>query len=393
MEVKFALSDLFNFKGFSIKGILKDFDRMIVNFKRRNKTGICPVCNKKRRKPLEKKVRIIRESHLVGQKCYIRVQAFRIKCSCGYVGMEKLTFAQIEKRYTDRFAKYVYSLCEKMSLTDAAKAAQINWRTAKKLDKLILKEKFKDLKDVNPTRIGVDEIAHEKGHKYLTIVRDVDKGVIWVGEGRKKEVLDKFFQELGKEKCMRITVAVIDIWDPYIKSIKENTNAEIVFDKFHIAKKINEAVDKIRKEEFAKADKRERIMMKHKRFLILARQKRLDDGKREELNELLKLNKSLSEAYLLKEQILDIFDEKDIEIAIKRFKSWKKNVHKSNFSEFEQVLKTMETYWYGIENYFKHHVTNGASEGYNNKIGLIKRRAFGFRDIEYLKLKILQICS
>ena len=83
----------------------------------------------------------------------------------------------------------------------------------------------------------------------------------------------------------------------------------------------------------------------------------------------------------------------DIETAIRRFKSWKKNVRKSNFSEFEQVLKMMETYWYGIENYFKHRITNSASEGYNNKIGLIKRRAFGFRDIEYLKLKILQICS
>ena len=389
---KEALRELYNFEGFSFMDICKE-NSVIIQMKKKGKTGICPVCNKKRRKVIETRIRKIRDENIAKEKCFIVIKTYRIICKGCFRGMEKLDFILPGERFTERFANYICELCEKMTLKDVARMAMIDWRTAKRIDKKKLKEIFKDLRNIKPIRIGVDEIAHEKGHKYLTIVRDLDAGVIWVGEKRKKETLDQFFKELGKRKSKNITVAVMDMWDPFIKSVKENTNAEIVFDKFHIAKKINEAVDKIRKEEFAKADKRERIMMKHKRFLILARQKRLDDGKREELNELLKLNKSLSEAYLLKEQILDIFDEKDIEIAIKRFKSWKKNVHKSNFSEFEQVLKTMETYWYGIENYFKHHVTNGASEGYNNKIGLIKRRAFGFRDIEYLKLKILQICS
>jgi transposase len=206
-------------------------------------------------------------------------------------------------------------------------------------------------------------------------------------------VLDQFFKELGKRKSKQITVAVIDMWDPYIKSISENTNAEIVFDKFHIAKKINEAVDKIRKKEFTKADKQERIMMKHKRFLVLARQKRLDDEKRETLLDLMELNRNLYIAYTLKEQVLDIFDERNKTVAMQRLERWIENVNKVEMIQFIEVVKTMEKYWYGIENYFTHRVTNGASEGYNNKIGLIKRRAFGFKDIEYLKLKILQSCS
>lgn len=160
-------------------------------------------------------------------------------------------------RYTKTFTEYVAMLCQKMSLKDAAKVAKINWKTAKRIDKEELQKLVKDLKNVNPSKIGVDEIAYEKGHKYLTIVRDLDIGrVIWVGEGREKETLDKFFIELGKKKCSKITVAVIDMWKPYIASIKEYTNAEIVFDKFHVAKKINEAVDNIRKKNLQKQTKK-----------------------------------------------------------------------------------------------------------------------------------------
>ena len=330
---------------------------------------------------------------MLKRKCFIAIKTYRIICKGCYKGMEKLDFILPGERFTERFANYIFNLCEKMTLTDVAEMALINWRTAKRIDKKKLQERFKNLDNINPMRIGVDEIAHEKGHKYLTIVRDLDAGVIWVGEKRKKETLDQFFQELGKKKCKLITVAVIDMWDPFIKSIKENTNAEIVFDKFHIAKKINEAVDSIRKREFAKADKEERIEMKHKRFLILYRNKNLNKEQEKDLNELMDQNKKLYEAYLLKEQALSIFDRRQKNVALERLKSWKENVQESDIEEFQKVLKTLEHYWYGIENYFTHRVTNGASEGYNNKINIIKRRAYGFKDIEYFKLKILQSCS
>jgi transposase len=366
---------------------------VIIQLKRRSKTGICPICNRKRRKAIEIRKRMVRDSNINKEKCYIEFETYRVICNCGYRSMEKLDFILPGERFTDRFANYIFELCEKMTLSDVAKMAMVNWRTVKRIDKKKLKEKFKGLTTANPTRIGVDEIAYEKGHKYLTIVRDIDAGVIWVGDKRKKETLDEFFAELGKKKSVEITVAVMDMWDPYIKSVKENTNAGIVFDKFHIAKKINEAVDKIRKKEFAKADKEERILMKHKRFLILSRQKRLDKNEREELNSLLELNKKLYKAYLLKEQVLDIFHVRRKSLALDRLNTWKENVKKAKIKEFEEVLKTMESYWYGIDNYFTHHVTNGASEGYNNKINIIKRRAYGFKDIEYFKLKILQSCS
>ncbi|MBU0760591.1 MAG: ISL3 family transposase [Nanoarchaeota archaeon] len=389
---KRAFAQLYNFEGFSFREISID-KTVIIKLKKKGKTGTCPSCEKKRRRVIEIKKRKVRDVNLNDKKCYIVFNAFRIKCNCGYKGMEKLDFVLPNEMITERFAEKIFHFCEKMSLTDAAKFAMVNWRTAKRIDKKKLQEKFKDLKNISPGRIGVDEIAHEKGHKYLTIVRDVDGGVIWVGEKRKKETLNQFFKELGKKKSKKIAVAVIDMWDPFIKSIQENTDAEIVFDKFHIAKKINEAVDKIRKKEFAKADPEERLRMKKKRFLILFRNKNLNDEKRETLRSLLDINKNLHIAYILKEQVLDIFDERNKIVAMQRLERWKENVQKTKMEEFEEVLKTMEHYWYGIENYFTHRVTNGASEGYNNKINIIKRRAYGFKDTEYFRLKILQSCS
>ncbi len=389
---KEVLRELYKFEGFSFRDICKEIS-VIIQLKKKGKTGICPVCNKKRRKVIEIKTRKVRDMNVNKEKCYIVFNSFRIKCKCGYRSMEKLDFVLPNEMITERFAEQIFELCEKMSITDAAKFSMVNWRTAKRIDKKKLQERFKNLDNINPTGIGVDEIAHEKGHKYLTIVRDLDAGVIWVGEKRKKETLGKFFAELGKEKSEKITVAVMDMWDPFIASIKENTHAEIVFDKFHISKKINEAVDNIRKREFAKADKEERINMKHKRFLILYRNKNLNKEQEKDLNELMEQNKNLYEAYLLKEQALNIFERKQRNVALRKLENWKKNVHESKIEEFTKLLKTLEHYWYGIENYFTHHVTNGASEGYNNKINIIKRRAYGFKDIEYFKLKILQSCS
>ena len=308
--------------------------------------------------------------------------------------MEKLSFADKYEHQTKRFEDYVSRLCQLMSLQDAAKVAEIDWKTAKRIDKKYLKQLVAGLESINPTKLGVDEIAYRKGHNYLTVVRDLSLGrVIWVGIKRKKETLDKFFEELGEKKYSKIRVFVMDMWDPYIASVKENTNAEIVFDKFHIAKKITEALDKIRRREFTKADAETQKNFKKKRFIILKRGKRLDDKNRETLNELMKKNDKLYQAYLLKEQALDIFDEKDEKTALKRLDKWFKNVEKAGLEQFETVVKTIRSYFYEIVNYFKHRLTNAASEAFNTKINVIKRRAYGFRDIDYFKLKILQSCG
>ena len=238
-------------------------------------------------------------------------------------------------------------------------------------------------------------IAYQKGHNYLTIVRDLDLNkVIWVGRDRKEQTVDMFFEELGPEKQEHILLAVVDMWDLYIASLTNYCpNVRIVYDKFHIIKIINQALDNVRKKEFAKTDDKQRKEWKKKRFLILKRNRNLTDKQKETLNELMRQNETLYQAYLLKEQISDIMDEDDVPTAITRIEEWLKNVMMSGIEPFIKVAKVLLRHLDGIVHYLKYRVTNAGSEGFNNKINIIKRRAYGYKDIGYFILKIYQSCG
>ncbi|MBI4896161.1 MAG: ISL3 family transposase [Candidatus Aenigmarchaeota archaeon] len=389
------VEELYFFQGFKLCDINLVQKQIKIYLKRRRKTGVCSECGTHCRIVEEAYAREARDLDIAGTPVVLCFDVFKVRCRCGYRGVEKLEFIDKYSQYTTRFEEYVAQLCEKMCLTDVCRVCGIAWRRAKAIDKKYLLKQIVDLAQITPKRIGVDEVAYEKGHKYLTVVRDVDLGkVIWVGIARKKETLDAFFLQLGTEKSRAIRIAVIDMWDPFIASIKEHCPlADIVFDKFHVAKKVNEAVDAVRKHEFSNASTEERKEMKHKRFLILSREKNLDEQKKDTLAVLMEQNKTLYTAYLLKEQILDVLDEKNQLMALQRLSKWVQNIELAGIEEFKGFLKTLKNYMYGVWNYFKHQVTNAGSEGFNNKIGVIKRRAYGFHDLEYFKLKILQTCG
>lgn len=370
-------------------------DTVIIHLKRRRKSTICPQCNRKVKFNSEHRERYVRDLDLGPYRAYIHFIQYRIKCRCGYHRYEEFDFIRKKQRCTIRFEKYVAMLCEKMNIKDVSEVTGLDWKTIKRIDKYYIKKNIAPLDKIFPTKLGVDEVAYEKGHKYLTIVRDLDLGkVIWIGLARKEKTLDKFFVELGEEKTKNIELFVSDMWDPYIASIKKNCpRVEIVFDKFHVLKKINDALDKVRRKEFAQADDKERKEMLHKRFLILARSKNLKPEKKDDLKFLMKKNRRLYKAYLLKEQIADIFNEDNENDAYWRIIDWMENVRKSKIEELIKCLKTISRYFYGIYNYFKYKVTNAQSEGFNTKVNIIKRRAYGFSDLEYFKLKIFQSCG
>jgi transposase len=394
MKLSPLFRNLFNFRGYTLCDLSEDKHRVTLVLDRTRATADCPVCGKRCSSIEDTYTRRIRDLDLGPKQCYLAFTERKIRCRCGYRGVEKLDFVDKYSPYTKRFEDYVSMLCEKMTLTDVASVAEIDWKAVKRIDKKYLSRLVPGLDDLNPTRLGIDEVAYEKGHNYLTIVRDIDLGkVIWVGQRRKKETLNAFFTELGAEKCARIEVCVLDMWDPYIASIREHTHAEIVYDLFHVAKKINDAVDTVRKQEFDKADAKTRKKFKKKRFLILKRGKKLDEEKRETLTALMAENERLYQAYLLKEQALDIFEERDEATALQRLERWFENVKKAALPQFEPVVKTIRSYLDGIVNYFRYRLTNAASEAFNTKINIIKRRAYGFHDLDYFKLKILQACG
>ena len=387
--------DIYRFRGFKYNQIIIKDDVVHIFLIRTRKTATCRNCGRRNPIGLESYKRTIRDLDLGTKKCYITFFEEKLKCICGSRGYEEIDFTRPYSRCTIRFEEYVYLLCQKMTIKDVSEVIHLNWKTIKDIDKYYINKQIESLKNINPIRIGIDEVAYEKGHKYLTVVRDLDpNSVIWVGRKRSKETLDHFFDEIGEIKSNRIELTVLDMWDPYIASIREHcTRAEMVFDKFHIIKKVNEALDKIRKKEFADATVREKLNMKRKRFIILKRHKNLSEKQLERLDELMKNNETLYKSYLLKEQISDIFDEEDHDDALKRLSEWISNVQESGFEPFEKVVKTLKRYSYGIHNYFKYKVTNAGSEGINTKINVIRRKAYGYWDLDYFILKIFQACG
>jgi transposase len=389
------IKEAFSFKGYRLAGFHNLPNKVMIILKKVGKTGRCPKCRKQRRRYESQYVREIRDLDMVGKRTTITFPVGVVRCTCGFRGTELLEFVDRYSNFTKRFEEYVALLCEKMTNTDVAEVCRIGWKAVKDIDKKNLSLKKVGLDSVSPTGIGVDEVAYEKGHKYLTIVRELKENrVIWTGKDRKKETLDQFFTELGPTKSANITAATMDMWDPFIASVKEHCpNADIVFDKFHVSKKVNEALDAIRKKEFGNGDKELRKVMKKKRFVILKRRKTLDETEKETINALKEKNDTLYTAYLLKEQVLDIFDEKKEKTAVERFDEWFNNVASSGMPQFEKVVETVKRYFYGIQNYFKHRITNAGAEGINNKINVIKRMAYGYRDLEYFQLKILGRCG
>ena len=387
--------DIYNFPGFTYSQIINFDDMVHIFLRRKRKTATCPRCNRRHPLTTEFYERTIRDLNIVTKQCYITFSENKINCKCGFSGYEKLSFVRSYARCTIRFEEFIASLCQIMTLSDVCSITGINWKTAKDIDKYYIKQQMANLKHITPRRIGIDEIAYEKGHKYLTIIRDLDlNGVIWIGMDRKEETLNRFFRELGFFKCHQIKVAVVDMWDPYLAALnKQCPNVEIVIDKFHLIKMILNALDKVRKIEFAQASDEERLYMKKKRFVILKRNINLNDKQKEGLNDLMDRNETLYKAYLLKEQISDILDEDNVTSALDRLSHWIKNVYDSGIKPLIKCIKTIRKYYNGIYNYFRYKLTNAQSEGFNNKINIVKRKAYGYWDMEYFILKIFQACG
>lgn len=387
------LRNLFPYKGYKFFVVKNEVD-ILIRLNSRRKCGICPHCGKRCSSVETDFVRTIRDLDLAGHHCFLEIPQKKIRCKCGYRGLEKLDFVSKSKRVTKRLETSVASFCEIASLKEVAERFKLDWKTVKEIDRAFIKALLPKISELDVKRIAIDEIAIMKGHKYLTIIRDYDSGVtIKMVLGRKYEDVLQALLELGKEKLAKIGFASMDMWDPYIRAIKEACpNVVMIFDKFHVVKKINEALDKVRKSEFASASDEERLNMKRKRYIILHREKNLNSEQKEALNQLIKSNEKLHKAYLLKEQVLSIFeDTRSTFDQIKlRFSQWMENILSNEMEEFYDVVKTIQNYYEGVMNYFKYGMTNAIAEGFNTKINIIKRRAFGLRDVEYFMLKIFQ---
>lgn len=281
-----------------------------------------------------------------------------------------------------------------MTIKDVAKELKLDWHAVKLLEKQYMQEQLRRNPVAAPRTIGIDEISLRKGQTYRIVVSDLERGrPIWYGgKDRSEESMDMFYEWLGTKKAKKIKLAVMDMWKAFEKSTKKNIpDAAILYDKFHVIRHLGEALDKIRKAEYARLSGNDRSYIKGQKYTLLSNHENLTlDGKKA-LKKLLKANKRLNAAYLLKESFGQLWGYQTQGWARRFFDNWKHALKWQRLEPYEKFAKMIERHWDGIAAYSRpeNKVSLGFVEGLNNKIRVIQRRSYGLRDEEYLRLKIL----
>lgn len=332
---------------------------------------------------------------MAGWRIYLEFERWRVHCPmCNGVHVEHLDWLAKNPRYTQRFAMHVGKLCRDMPNKTVAEMERLHHSTVKDLDKLYMQQQV-DLAGLPaPRAIGIDEIAIRKGHNYRVIVSDMDrKRPIWVGgEGRRETDIDLFFKTLGEQKSAHVELAVMDMWPPFRNSVMKNApNAQIIYDKFHIMRYLSKALDEVRRNEYKRLNGKERSYIKGQRYTLLSRHENLSLDGRRALKKLLQANRRLNTAYVLKENFGQLWDYRTERGARTFFERWKESLKWQRLKPYQKFARLIESHWDGIASYCDpdNKVSLGFVEGVNNKIRVLQRRAYGYRDEEYLKLKIV----
>lgn len=321
----------------------------------------------------------------------------RVRCQCdNTVKRERLSFLAENPHFTKRFAWYVGRRCRESTLKDVADEFNLDWHTVKELDKQYMRAQLERFGSPGPKVIGIDEISigKGKGDSYRIVVSDLIRGrAIWFGgEDRKEASMRQFYDWLGEKKTRSIRLIVMDMWRPFRNIAQERApQADILYDKFHVMKQLHEALDHVRKNEYARLQGDQRRYIKGQKYVLLSHRENLSMEGRESLKTLLAANKRLNTAYLLKESFGQLWDYEREGWARRFFDNWKASLKWQRIKPYEKFAEMIERHWDGIASYCKpeNKVPLGFVEGINNKIRVIQRRAYGLRDEEYLRLKIL----
>jgi len=319
----------------------------------------------------------------------------RVRVACPRCGpkLERLSWLTPYARVTTRLAESVARLCKVASILHVARYFDLDWKTVKEIDRSSLERELGPVDLEGVAVIAMDEFAIQKGHRYATvIVEPTRKRVLWVGRGRGREDVRPFFAAMGPQRCAQLRAAVMDMNAGYELEVKAHCpNAAIVFDLFHvIAKYGREVIDRVRVDRAneLRAQRRERRLVKSARWLLLKNRDSLRPGEDVELEELLAANHALFVVYVLRDALKDLWSYRHTGYAARAWRSWYRKALRSGLAPLRLFAQRLRPYVAGIVAHARYPLGTNLIEGMNNKIKVIKRMAYGFRDDAYFFLKI-----
>ena len=366
----------------------------IITLEPKERLHCCPKCGSKMLVKNGTRIREFLGLPIGGKQTIFRCVLQRYKCKeqgCGFDRQQEISFAHGSKTYIKRVVPYVVDLLKIGTIKDVANQLGMSWNTVKEIHKEYLDARYgtPSLKGVK--RIGIDEFAIRKGHVYKTIVVDMDTGrIIYVGDGKGADALKGFWKRVRRNR-LNIEVVSMDMSAAFFASVSDNVpDAVIVFDHFHVVKLMNDALDNVRRDAYRDLkDEDVRKAIKGTRWLLLSNSEDLKG--RDKLDAALQLNRPLFDAYYLKEDLRQIWMQLGKEEAEKYLVDWAERMRTTGNKHLVKVANTVSAFRSGILSWYDHRISNGKVEGINNKIKVLKRVAYGYRDEEYFKLRLFAL--
>lgn len=359
--------------------------------------GNCSVCGTLCSGIHDMTERWVQDLPVFGKPCRLLVQRCRVWCpTCGGPKVEALDWLDPWSRYTSRFAASVARMCKVATHKHVAEEYGIDRKTVKTIDKRHIEAELGpvDLSDVR--QIVMDEFAIQKGHRYATVIVEARrKEVLWVGRGNGREDIRPFFEMLGEDGRKRVEAVAMDMNGSFVHEVQSQCpQAEIVYDLFHVVAKYGrEVIDRVRVDEAnrLKSNKGAREVIKGARWLLLRNAENIKKRKdRVRLKELLNANKKIATVYVLKDDLKHLWDYAYPGAALRFWEQWYSRAIRSRIEPLKEFARKLKKYLYGIVSHCRFPLHTSLIEGINNKIKVIKRMAYGYRDDEYFFLKIRQ---
>lgn len=333
----------------------------------------------------------------IGAKAvWIDMQVPKLECQkCGARRRIAVTFADPKRRHTRSFERDVCELLQFMTPQDVAWHLGISWDLANDIQKRRLGKRFGRPKLKRVKHIAIDEIHLGKRHRYLTVVLDLDSGaVIFVGQGKGQKALQPFWRRLNASGA-KVRAVATDMSPAYIAAVLQHLpDARLVFDRFHVVKLFNEKLTELRRQLYREAQgPLGKSVLKGIRWLLLKNPENLEETKQEQerLQEALDLNRPLAIAYYLKEDLRQFWNQGSYHAASRFLTHWCARADASGIRILQTFAKTLRGHRSGLLAWYACPISTGPLEGVNNKIKLMQRRAYGYRDLELFTLRILSL--
>ncbi len=328
-------------------------------------------------------------------KTYVEMKIQRVKCSeCGLTRQENVDFAKGKRRHTNAFANMVIDMSRFATIQDIAWFLGVSWDMVRNIQMEFLQKEYSNPDISNLRYISIDEFATHKGHVYKTIVVDQETGrIVFVGDGNGKTALEPFWEKLGERKeC--IEAVCTDLSSAYTNAVKTKLpNASLVVDHFHVVKLMNEKIDQLRRQLWhMEKDLNKRKIVKGTRWLLLRNGKDIFDTEyKTRLENALDMNEPLMKAYYLKENLREIWKQPCKEDAKRAIDDWLVQAFDSKIQPLVKMAQTIRAHKPYILAWYDYPISNGPIEGINNKIKVLKRQMYGFRNDEFFKLKLYSL--